>query len=392
MPSSCWFIAAASAGTPSPPPPVLAAAGDGGNKSGTAPTRYNYKAMFVFGDSLADTGNMCANKSSADPILLTFAQPPYGMTYFGHPTCRCSDGRLVVDFLAQELGLPLLPPSRKKGVDFGRGVSMAIVGATALDFEFLKSIGLGYDLWNNGAINVQFSWFRRLLPSICRSRTPHSCRAYLAKSLFVFGSFGGNDYNAMLLFGFTVDQARNYTPKIVDNIARGVEKVIEMGAMDIVVPGITPLGCFPIYLNMLQTSNKSDYDHYGCLKDLNSLAIHHNSLLRTKLAGIQSRHTSSSPATKVRIMYADYYTNLAEMMRRPSPSPSPGGIAACCGAGGGEYNWEFDARCGMKGATACADPARFVCWDGIHPTEAANRVIAGGWLRGPSCHPPILKH
>jgi hypothetical protein len=58
-----------------------------------------FEAMFNFGDSLGDTGNICVNKSAANQLLLTFAQPPYGMTYFGHPTCRCSDGRLVVDFL-----------------------------------------------------------------------------------------------------------------------------------------------------------------------------------------------------------------------------------------------------------------------------------------------------
>mgnify|MGYP003702731605 CR=1 FL=1 len=47
----------------------------------------------------------------------------------------------------------------------------------------------------------------------------------MSKSLFLFGSLGGNDYNAMLFFGFTVDQARNYTPKIVDTIITGVEAI-----------------------------------------------------------------------------------------------------------------------------------------------------------------------
>jgi len=126
---------------------------------------------------------------------------------------------------AQELGLPLLPPSKQDGADFRRGASMAIVGATALDFEFLKSIGLGYPVWNNGAMNVQIQWFRDLLPSICGGAAPggQGCKDYLARSLFVFGPFGGNDYNAMVFFGLTVGQARNYTPNIVDNVSSGVE-------------------------------------------------------------------------------------------------------------------------------------------------------------------------
>jgi hypothetical protein len=73
---------------------------------------------------------------------------------------------------AQELGLPLLPPSKRSGGggDFRRGANMAIVGATALDFDFLKSIGLGYPIWNNGAMNVQLQWFHHLLPSICATQ------------------------------------------------------------------------------------------------------------------------------------------------------------------------------------------------------------------------------
>jgi len=134
--------------------------------------------------------------------------------------------RILHAYAAQELGLPLLPPSKQDGADFRRGASMAIVAATALDFEFLKSIGVGYPVWNNGAMNVQIQWFRDLLPSICGAGAPpggQRCKDYLARSLFLFGPFGGNDYNAMVLFGLTMDHARNYTPNIVDTVASGVE-------------------------------------------------------------------------------------------------------------------------------------------------------------------------
>jgi hypothetical protein len=45
----------------------------------------------------------------------------------------------------------------------------------------------------------------------------------------------------------------------------------------------------------------------------------------------------------------------------------------------------------MEGATAaCDDPSARLSWDGIHPTEAFSKVIAGALLRGPYCTPPIL--
>jgi hypothetical protein len=55
-----------------------------------------FNAIFSFGDSMSDTGNLCVN---GPPTGLTLTQPPYGETFFGRATCRCSDGRLVVDFL-----------------------------------------------------------------------------------------------------------------------------------------------------------------------------------------------------------------------------------------------------------------------------------------------------
>ena len=45
----------------------------------------------------------------------------------------------------------------------------------------------------------------------------------MRKSLFMFGAYGGNDYNVQLLErGLTPEQAMNYTPKIVGAIANGV--------------------------------------------------------------------------------------------------------------------------------------------------------------------------
>jgi hypothetical protein len=56
----------------------------------------NYSSLFSFGDSLTDTGNLLASGCISFPSI---GQYPYGMTYFGRPTGRCSDGRLIVDFI-----------------------------------------------------------------------------------------------------------------------------------------------------------------------------------------------------------------------------------------------------------------------------------------------------
>lgn len=63
-------------------------------------------------------------------------------------------------------------------------------------------------------------------------------------------------------------------------------------------------------------------------------------------------------------------------------------LAACCG-GGGPYN--ASVGCGDRAATVCNDPSKYVCWDGIHLTEAAYKTIAQGLLGGPYTTVPITQ-
>jgi hypothetical protein len=125
-----------------------------------------YNAVYSFGDSITDTGNLCTN---GRPSAITFTQPPYGETYFGTPTCRCSDGRVIVDFLSSKFGLPFLPPSKSTTADFKKGANMAITGATAMDAPFFRSLGLSDKIWNNGPISFQLQWFQQITSAVCGS-------------------------------------------------------------------------------------------------------------------------------------------------------------------------------------------------------------------------------
>jgi phospholipase/lecithinase/hemolysin len=116
-----------------------------------------------------------------------------------------------------------------------------------------------------------------------------------------------------MLFGnYNTDQASTYTPQIISTIGDGVEKLIALGATDIVVPGVLPIGCFPIYLTIYGTSSAADYDSLGCLKKFNDLSTNHNNQLQTKISSLQSKYKSA------RIMYADFYSGVYDMVRSPS--------------------------------------------------------------------------
>ena len=49
---------------------------------------------------------------------------------------------------------------------------------------------------------------------------------------------------------------------------------------------------------------------------------------------------------------------------------------ACCGYGGPPYNYNANVSCLDLGFRVCEDGAKFVSWDGVHYTDAANAVVA----------------
>jgi phospholipase/lecithinase/hemolysin len=116
-----------------------------------------YDAMFSFGDSFSDTGNFVIINSGKIPNIPKFP-PPYA---------RCSNGRLLIDFLAEAFGLPLLPPSANKGTNFTQGANFAVMGATALDLQYFKD----NNVWSippfNTSMGVQLQWFEEVKSTIC---------------------------------------------------------------------------------------------------------------------------------------------------------------------------------------------------------------------------------
>ncbi|MCL7048984.1 hypothetical protein MKW94_024967 [Papaver nudicaule] len=179
------------------------------------PVLGSYKSIFSFGDSLADTGN-----SLYSGQYTPAAQLPYGETYFHQPTGRASDGRLVIDFIAQLLGLPLLPPYLGSGKNFQQGVNFAVGGATALDVSFFDDNGISYN--TKYTLGVQLGWFKKLVPSLCDSSSD-GCRKFFNTSLFMVGEIGGNDYNNPFMDGKSLAEVKTFVPKVIDAISSAIK-------------------------------------------------------------------------------------------------------------------------------------------------------------------------
>lgn len=134
----------------------------------------NFPAIYNFGDSNSDTGGISAAFASL--------HPPNGETFFGHPSGRFCDGRLIIDFIgkwrvtesalcacvglcfhiyiyifyyfcaAEELKLPRLSAYLDSlGMNFRHGANFATGGSSILPGGYSP-----FDLWIQMSQFIQF--------------------------------------------------------------------------------------------------------------------------------------------------------------------------------------------------------------------------------------------
>ncbi|KAL6899637.1 hypothetical protein ACP4OV_006295 [Aristida adscensionis] len=354
-------------------------------------------AIYNFGDSLSDTGNLI--REGATGLLQYISRPPYGEA-IGKPTGRCSDGYLMIDFLAKDLGLPLLNPYLDETADFTHGVNFAVAGATALDTATLTERGITV-AHTTSSLDVQLKWFKDFMSSTTNSSA--EIRQKLASSLVLLGEIGGNDYNYAFLQNWpkgggydlnnivhvvkSVAQAVALVPEVVQSITDAAKELLEMGAVRMVIPGNFPVGCVPSYLATVNVTEPVAYDGDGCLVALNVFAELHNARLREAVEALRRAYPGAA------IAYADYFAAYAGVLREAAAlGLDPAAArAACCGAGGGAYNFEVGRMCGAPGTSVCAEPGRYVSWDGVHPTQRAYGAMARMLYRGGLAYPAPIR-
>ncbi|KAF8762325.1 hypothetical protein HU200_009502 [Digitaria exilis] len=334
-----------------------------------------FRRVYAFGDSFTDTGN---TRSTTGPYSFGYvSSPPYGATFFHRSTNRYSDGRLVVDFLAEELSLPsFLPPylssyssssgnSNSNGSD-DVGVNFAVAGSTAIEHDFFARNNLSFDITPQ-SIMTQLAWFDAHL---LRAKAN---KINVADALFWVGEIGANDY------AYTVIARDTIPPKLVRDMAvqrvtTFVQGLLERGAKYLIVQGLPLTGCLPLAMTL---ARPEDRDNVSCVASVNRQSYAHNRRLLAGLHQLRQRHPGAV------IAYADYYAAHLAVMRSPAKYGFAEPFRTCCGSGGGAYNFDLFATCGSpEVTTACAQPAKYVNWDGVHMTEAMYKVVAGMFFQG----------
>ncbi|KAF7826131.1 GDSL esterase/lipase [Senna tora] len=342
-----------------------------------------FKAIFNFGDSNSDTGGFYA----AFPA----ESGPFGITYFNKPAGRASDGRLILDFLAEALGFPYLSPYLQSiGSDYIHGVNYATLASTVL----LPNTSLfvtGISPFSLAIQLNQMNYFKTRVDEPNQQETKLPSPDIFGKSLYTF-YIGQNDFTSNL-GAIGIGGVKEYLPQVVSQIAATIKELYEIGGRTFLVQNLAPVGCYPALLVELGHES-SDIDEFGCMISYNNAVVEYNNMLKEALNQTRASITDAS------IIYVDTHSLLLDLFHHPNSHGLQYGTKACCGYGGGDYNFDPKLYCGnSKGingstvtASACDDPYNYVSWDGIHTTEAANKLITLAILNGSYFDPPFPLH
>ncbi|KAL8042527.1 hypothetical protein ABFX02_09G057500 [Erythranthe guttata] len=348
---------------------------------------HSFTKIYSFGDSFTDTGN---THTSTGPTAFNYiSNPPYGVTFFHHPTNRYSDGRIVLDFLAESLSLPFLPPYRNSSAaDQTHGVNFAVGGGCAIRYGFFVKHNVSFNLVPQ-SLQTQLVWFTKIaaakgckLQLDRRSPPPAAppskeCAAVLGDALIWMGEIGANDYTSSLGSSVPIKTIQTLA---VNSVVGFLQVLLNNGAKYIVVQGLPPTGCATYTFAL---SSPEDRDADGCVASSNRIALGHNAALKVKLDSLRKQYPEAV------ILYADYYNAHLTVLRNPRKYGIVERYKACCGFGGGEFNFDIFNTCGTASSAACANPSEYINWDGAHFTEAMNKVLANSFFNGTYCDPPF---
>lgn len=322
-------------------------------------------ALYAFGDSLLDSGN--------NNLLPTFAKAdfyPYGFNFEQGPTGRFTNGRTVVDFIAEYLGLPLLPPYLGvRGIDQTTGINYAS-GSCGILFDTGKSTGKCLSLME------QINLFRTTVAvEMPKRQSLVSIPTYLSRAIFGI-SIGSNDYINNYLINYATSalySPQSFAQLLINQFSQNLQTLYELGARKFVVFEIGPIGCIP--------SIRRTHKHSGsCVTRVNHMARMFNRELR-KMVKRLSSGLEDSAFVLGRIHKPALHAIMNPSLYGFSDSSNP-----CC------TTWENGTSACIPNLLPCSNPDEYMFWDGFHLTQAVYRNVANRCIYDSSiCTPMSIK-
>ncbi|GAB4844177.1 hypothetical protein Ancab_037543 [Ancistrocladus abbreviatus] len=330
----------------------------------------HFPAIFNFGDSNSDTGGFSASY---------YQHPsPYGETFFHMPAGRASDGRLIVDFMAESLGLPYLSAYLNSlGSNFSHGANFAYDASTITP----QSLGLSDGGYSPFYLLIQYGQFKQFMSrsqmllkqgGIYEDLVP--VEKFFGRALYTV-DMGQNDLAAGFYGNKSIEQVNASVPSMIDTFAADIKDIYNLGARSFWIHSTGPIGCLTYILVGLSVS-QDQMDSVGCAKPYNDVAQYFNQELKRAVSQLRQELPLAS------FTYVDVYSVKYSLFSQPQKYGFEQPLLTCCGYGG-KYNFNGDVRCGQTGKIngtqiyvgSCKNPQLRVIWDGVHYTEAANKIV-----------------
>ncbi|KAI3733456.1 hypothetical protein L6452_12899 [Arctium lappa] len=323
-----------------------------------------FPAIYNFGDSNSDTGAVSA--------VFGHVLPPNGMTYFHKASGRYSDGRLIIDFIAERLGLPYLSAYLDSiGTNFRHGANFAASGCTIQPADSLM-LNRTFNPLTLDVQLLQFEQFKKQSSALYLEGSERSSDIKdrlprpedFSRALYAF-DIGQNDLHAGII-SMKEEQVKTYIPTIINEFAAVVEKLYQGGARTFWIHNTGPIGCLPFFVKNYPPS-ADNTDQVGCVKSYNELAQEFNKQLQDKVSQLGTRLQETS------FVYVDVYSVKYSLISEANKHGFTDPLGQCIEQNG----------------SVCTNPLEYISWDGIHYTEAANKWVVNHLQDGSVCAPKV---
>ncbi|XP_031487117.1 GDSL esterase/lipase At4g16230-like [Nymphaea colorata] len=301
------------------------------------------QALFIFGDSVVDCGNndyLPGSTATADFL-------PYGID-LPAVTGRYTNARTVADILGELLGIEhFVACSRDpntKGQRILNGVNYASAGTGILEWT-----GRGEIITPLPDQVLHFE--EKTLPDL-ESQLGKNLPSFLSKSLFLFNT-GGNDYISNCFGEYECD-IPTFTEFLVTNYTTILKGMYNLGARNFVLFSAEVSGCTPF--------GRSSNDGI-CNEDYNYASTTFNTRLNASIDELNQEMADAH------FIFVSLYQMITEIIEDPSAYGFDNITAPCCKVPDGA------TICEEAGAV-CPDRSKYLYFDGGHPTDAANIILA----------------
>ncbi|MBD2776642.1 SGNH/GDSL hydrolase family protein [Iningainema tapete] len=292
-----------------------------------------FDKIYVFGDSLSDTGNVFTVTTVANRLNPTIPVDPPSPPYFNG---RYSNGPVWVDYLANSLGSTLTPSTN---LAVGSPITLTPTGDLGVNFFFNGATTTqGVNFAFGGATSGLNNASDPRLPGVLREVQAFTNDLTLAnqpadpQALYVVWAAGSNDYSSGNL---------NSTI-FAENISQGVTSLFDVGARNILVVNVPDLGQTPRARRIGDANARTQ------------VSQEFNASLTTTLNNL------SQTLPGINLIPFDVNSIFAEAIANPTRFGFTNVTEPCLNT----VNF-----------TICSNPNEYLFWDDIHPTTVTHRFL-----------------